>query len=461
MENNQKDHCQPDQEKRLYMNYNEEYDGTEIDIVDILMIFWSKKFLIAAFVIIFALCGFGYTTLMKPYYESRTTLLFMPPVPAEMSAEMRKDPAQPQSSTSSLLPPDIYLTLATADDLLYDTINIVYGAETSGDISIPTPTGLREKMEVELNKSSEKTGATSEKLTLSVKIKDSVPERAVELLTTWGKLFIQRNSDLFTDRAGTSFTYIKDSMLSVKNDLDKTQSTLLEYQKKNPLKILSSKLETTSVIYGKAMEQYNEEMLKIAPLESRIKATRKLLSLEPEKLSLSKGMSTEAVWNFLARELTPEELKQLKNMNIDDEILNAQNSTLKAKLYSDELELATLKASTAELRKRIDSLRKDSEMTEARIAEISNQIHKMATERDILRKSYLLLADEYQVSKVANVEANDTVRIIEKPVLATEPASQGKLKILLLASLLGLFMGVTVAFLVHAVQSKKEKTAAE
>ena len=43
------------------MNYNEEYDGTEIDIVDILMIFWSKKFLIAAFVIIFALCGFGYT----------------------------------------------------------------------------------------------------------------------------------------------------------------------------------------------------------------------------------------------------------------------------------------------------------------------------------------------------------------------------------------------------------------
>ncbi len=206
MENNQKDPCQPDQEKRLYMNYNEEYDGTEIDIVDILMIFWSKKFLIAAFVIIFALCGFGYTTLMKPYYESRTTLLFMPPVPAEMSAEMRKDPAQPQSSTSSLLPPDIYLTLATADDLLYDTINIVYGAETSGDISIPTPTGLREKMEVELNKSSEKTGATSEKLTLSVKIKDSVPERAVELLTTWGKLFIQRNSDLFTDRAGTSFT---------------------------------------------------------------------------------------------------------------------------------------------------------------------------------------------------------------------------------------------------------------
>lgn len=461
MENNQKDSCQPDQKKRLYMNYNEEYDGTEIDIVDILMIFWSKKFLIAAFVIIFALCGFGYTTLMKPYYESRTTLLFMPPVPAEMSAEMRKDKDSSQGNSSPLFPPDVYLSLATADDLLYDTIKAVYNPKNEENVSVPTPESLRLNMKVELNKSSENTGANSEKLTLTVKMKDVEPERSVELLNVWGKLFIDRNSALFMDRAGTSYAYIKESMSSVKSDLDKTESSLLAYQRKSPLKVLESKLNTMNIIYGKTLEQYNEEILKIAPLDARIKATRKLLAIEPEKLFLSKGMTTEAVWNFLAKELTPEELKQLKNMNIDDEILNVQNSTLKTKLYSDELELATLKVSTAELRKRIDSVRKDSEMTEARIAEITSQTEILKTERDTLKKSYLVLADEYQVSKVANVEANDTVRIIEKPVLAAEPAGQGKLKILLLASLLGLFMGVTVAFLVHAVQSKKEKTAAE
>ena len=459
MENNQKDPCQPDQEKRLYMNYNEEYDGTEIDIVDILMIFWSKKFLIAAFVIIFALCGFGYTTLMKPYYESRTTLLFMPPVPAEMSAEMRKD--SPQVNSSPLFPPDVYLSLATADDLLYDTIKAVYNPKNQENVSVPTPDSLRRNMKVELNKSSEKAGATSEKLTLTVTMKDGEPERSVELLTVWGKLFIDRNSALFMDRAATSYTYIKESMSSVKSDLDKTESSLLNFQRKSPLKVLESKLITMNIIYGEILEQYNSEMLKIVPLEARIKATRKLLAIEPEKLSLSKGMTTEAVWNLLAKELTPEELKQLKNMNINDEIINEQYSRLKANLHYDELELATLKASTSELKKRIDTVRKESEMTEARIAEITSQTEILKTERDTLKKSYLVLADEYQVSKVANVEANDTVRIIEKPVLAAEPAGQGKLKILLLASLLGLFMGVTVAFLVHAVQSKKEKTAAE
>lgn len=466
MENNQKDHCQPDQEKRLYMNYNEEYDATEIDIVDILMIFWSKKFLIAAFVIIFALCGFGYTTLMKPYYESRTTLLFMPPVPAEMSAEMRKD--SPQVNSSPLFPPDVYLSLATADDLLYDTIKTVYNPKNQENVSVPTPESLRLNMKVELNKSSENTGANSEKLTLTVKIltltvkmKDVEPERSVELLNVWGKLFIDRNSALFMDRAGTSYAYIKESMSSVKRDLDKTESSLLAYQRKSPLKVLESKLNTMNIIYGKTLQQYNEVILQIAPLEARIKTTRKLLLTEPEKLTLSKGMTTEAVWDSLAKELSPEELKDLKNMNIDDEILNVQNTNLKSTLYSDELQLATLKTSAAELKKRLDSIRKESEMTEARIAEITSQTEILKTERDTLKKSYLVLADEYQVSKVANVEANDTVRIIEKPVLAAEPAGQGKLKILLLASLLGLFMGVTVAFLVHAVQSKKEKTAAE
>lgn len=87
---NKKTPCPPNDEKRLYMDYNEDYDADEIDIVDILMIFWSKKYLILASIFIFILAGLAYTTIMvNPYYESRTTLLFMPPVPTEMSAEMR------------------------------------------------------------------------------------------------------------------------------------------------------------------------------------------------------------------------------------------------------------------------------------------------------------------------------------------------------------------------------------
>lgn len=459
MENDKMTPCPSEQERRLYMNYGEQYEGDEIDIVDILMIFWTKKFLILAFVLLFSLAGFAYVKMMEPYYESRTTLLFMPPVPAEMSAEMRKD--SPQGNTSPLFPPDVYLSLATADDLLYDTIKSVFNPKNEENVSMPTPEKLRGKMKVELNKSSEKSGAASEKLTLTVTMKDAVPERALELLTVWGKLFIDKNSALFMDRAGTSYTYIRDSMSSLKGDLDNAENSLLSYQKTNPLQVLEAKLKTLNILYGEIMEQYNNETLKIAPLEARIKAIKKLLSAEPEKLSLSKGMSTEAVWNFLAKELSPEELKQLKSMNIDDEVLNEHNTRLKSNLYYDELELATLKAFIADAKKRIDSIRKESEMTEAKIAEITSQTDRLKIERDTLKKSYLVLADEYQASKVANVEANDTVRIIEKPILPAEPASQGKLKILLLASLLGLFTGITVAFLVHAVQSKKGKTATE
>ncbi|NLV81778.1 MAG: hypothetical protein GXZ18_02055 [Synergistaceae bacterium] len=457
MENDQKDHYPLDQDKRLYMNYNGEYDDNEIDIVDILMIFWSKKFLIAAFVVVFALVALGYTTLMKPSYESRTTLLFMPPVPAEMSAEMRKD--SPQLNSSPLFPPDVYLSLATADDLLHDTIKAVYNEKSLSTYQVPTPENLRENMKVELNKSSEKADSAT-KLTLTVRIKASEPEIAVELLNVWGKLFIQRNSDMFTDRTGASYNYTKDSMVSIKNDLDKAEDSLVLYQKKNPVKVLESKLNSMNTIYANLLSKYDNEMLLLAPLESSIKTTKKFISLEPEKLSLSKGMSTEAVWNHLAKELTPEEIKQLKNMNIDDEILNNQNNVLKSRLYNDEIKLSSLRASTTETRKRIGSIRKECEATEAKIAEIYSKTGRLITERNSLKKSYLLFADEYQVSKVANATANNSVRVIEKPVLATNPTSRGRLKILLLATLLGFFCGTATAFLVHAVQSKKKETAA-
>ena len=81
--------------------WNDEYD--EIDLVDILSSLWKRRLMIAAAAFVCIACALGWLLLTPRMYESRTTLLFLPPLLAEIDSE---------ESRSVVLTPDTYFTLA-------------------------------------------------------------------------------------------------------------------------------------------------------------------------------------------------------------------------------------------------------------------------------------------------------------------------------------------------------------
>ncbi|MCD8162879.1 MAG: hypothetical protein LUE09_05425 [Synergistaceae bacterium] len=57
------------------------------------------------------------------------------------------------------------------------------------------------------------------------------------------------------------------------------------------------------------------------------------------------------------------------------------------------------------------------------------------------------------------MEATDPIKIVEKPIQSRKPVSRGGLKILCLAGLLGLFMGITASLLMEMISRKREQEA--
>lgn len=116
-------------------------DDSEIDLVDIIDSLWKHKKLIAAFIAVCLICASAYLTVTPRSYESRATLLFLPPIPSEIGTEGRG---------VVMLTPGTYITLATAEDLLNDVINRAYADEKTEDR--PTTDDMRRKMKVQLDR---------------------------------------------------------------------------------------------------------------------------------------------------------------------------------------------------------------------------------------------------------------------------------------------------------------------
>lgn len=223
--------------------------------------------------------------------------------------------------------------------------------------------------------------------------------------------------------------------------------------------MLKAQLQTTENLYSEFLSQYNKDVVALPSLVAKAKAAEKLLSLESETKSLSKGMSKEALWNFLSKSLSDSELKSLRELNIEEELLNNQYSYLKTVLANTQLKISSLNASIKDLKAKTSSLKKEHAAMYAKLLGMETEVARLQREKTMLQESYVDLSKKYQLLRITTVEVTDPIKIVEKPILSRKPVSRGGLKILCLAGLLGLFMGITASLLMEMISRKREQEA--
>ena len=298
-----------------------------------------------------------------------------------------------------------------------------------------------------------------DQMAMSVSFRAREPEEAMKVLTLWTELFIKRNAQLFVDRTGSSFEFLGKSVETVQKDLEATENSLLAYQKENTIPLMKVRLAALEQTYSGLLAQYNEKSAALPPLEAEEKAAAKLLAKEPETKALSRGMSREALWNFVSSSEAGAAKQNPAALNVSDEIQNSLYQQLKERRSGAEIRIASLRASIKDLRARIDKTQKEYAALNARILAAETEVARLQRERATLQESYAALSKQYQRSRVATVEATDPIKIVEKPIVPREPVSRGGLKILCLAGLLGLFIGTTAA-LVAEMFAKRAETKA-
>ena len=152
-------------------------DNDEIDLKQLLELFWNKKVLILIVVLIAVIMGYIYTSfLVKPKYTSSTTLIL----------------AQRNSADST---GTITSTDVTLNDKLIDTYKEI---ATSNSVvrTVVSNLGLASTKEAELKKEVNVTAVNVTQI-LKISVTDSNADMATKIANEMGQLFSKRIADIY------------------------------------------------------------------------------------------------------------------------------------------------------------------------------------------------------------------------------------------------------------------------
>ena len=81
----------------------------------------------------------------------------------------------------------------------------------------------------------------------------------------------------------------------------------------------------------------------------------------------------------------------------------------------------------------------------------------MDREINILRDGYASLATKLQETRIAKAETAEPIRVVEAPVVPERPIGPNKKMNVAVAGVLGLFVGVLLAFFAHYLESSSDE----
>jgi len=86
---------------------------------------------------------------------------------------------------------------------------------------------------------------------------------------------------------------------------------------------------------------------------------------------------------------------------------------------------------------------------------------RLELEIALQEETYRRVGTKLQEARLARAEAAEPIRLVERPVLPTQPIGPRKTMNVAVAGVLGLFLGILLAFVANAIKSRETGAAVE
>lgn len=409
----------------------------EVDLRDYLHVLWQEKWVVIATFIAAVVAALGVSYSLPKKYQTEIGLLILPPLSKEVGGEI----------TGTVFSPQTYKSLALANDLIQAAIDAVYPKRER-----PSLEAVKGGIRVEVEQTTAKDFPGRFPLHLRVTFTGTDPVKLKELAETWAKEFKARNAELFMSRTAQSYDYIKQNFDQVDRELRAKEEERKAYEQEHPLEILQSEVGNLRVIYAKYLTESADRKQALAQARARLEALRSALSQEPQVIVLQRGLSRESLTEFLSQRLSPEELGALPDIRIEDQVLNSAYIILRTEVAQAQAEVNALEGELTFLEAELERVLETLQEKQTELIEVENTLARMDREIQVLTNSYQSLAAKLQEARIAQAETSEPIRVVETPVVPNRPIGPNKKMNVVVAGVLGLFLGILLAFFIHYIQ---------
>ncbi len=414
-----------------------EIQEEEIDLREYINVLLKRKgviiliFLIA--VITTALLSFF---ILKPVYEASTILMISKP---KYQVEL-----EPKIQTQ--FTPEV--SLATYESLIKDR-EIEEKLIKKLNLDQPpyefTPDSLQEMITIESLKNTN---------LIKLNLQADEPKLAKDIANVWAGLFVEKNKDLNLQESKEAQGFIEEQLNISDQNLSKIEEEIREFNETNKIEIFENEIK------GKAAKVLNYELrvadAKLSLEKERAKKKQFIveLSAQDKILKLNKSIVDDQFFHQLVSNIIKDNLGSINLAYVSEEI-NPIYYNFAQQLISTEVSISSLQAEENQLIKNINDLNLELETLRKELAQEKLTQSRLEREYNTAKGVYSVLSQKNEEVKIAVATESGLVKIASLAYEPEYPIKPNKKLNILIAGVLGLFVGIFVAFFLEFWQKGK------
>lgn len=291
---------------------------------------------------------------------------------------------------------------------------------------------------------------------IRVKVKNTDPELAAKIANSVAVNFTNFITDLSKKQAGKSLEYIENQLKIEEENLNKA---LLAYQEflKQPRGVSELQSEQTSKIA--LLTLYKEELaqqdIEISATQKALQEAQRLLQ-KTEKYIVTKKSITDdpLLFNYVEQEKDAS-VRETMKIKMESEEINPVYFSLQQTISESQIKLSQLQATKEQLNAAIAKIQKELEQIQVELANKQHQDDILSRQVSTAQKTYNALIDKYEESRLTESSkiGESAVVISSRAIPPVNPVSPNKMLNLAIAGVLGIMLGVFIAFFKEYWQS--------
>ncbi len=284
------------------------------------------------------------------------------------------------------------------------------------------------------------------------------PKFTQDIINTWATLFVEKNKRLYFDEVKKAKIGVEDRLKSAEQDLFKIEEKVIKINKTSNVKMIEYE-----VMYKvEKMLSYESRLIDIQlSLEKENAKKEQIVTAinEQEKvLKLNKLIVDDQFFQQLLSNITDDNL-EIDNLTYISEEINPIYYNLAQQLTSTNILVNSLKAEENQLKKNFNDFNISLEALKEALREESTEreliLSQLNREYSAKEKVYINLYEKAEELRLTETIESDLLKIASLAYEPREPIKPNKKLNVLIAGVLGLFVGIFAAFFLEFWQKGK------
>jgi polysaccharide biosynthesis transport protein len=289
---------------------------------------------------------------------------------------------------------------------------------------------------------------------IKINLQAENPKLTKDIINTWATLFVEKNKKLYFEEVKKAKTDVEEKLKLTEKDFFEIEEKMIEFNETGYVKTIEDEIEYKATKILSFKSRLIDIQLSLEK-ESAEKEQVSAALIEQDKiLKLNKSIVDDQFFQQLISNITDANLK-IANLTYVSEVANPIYYNLAQQLISTNISINSLIAEENQLEKNINNFNVSiedlkKELTEKKL--ILSQLNREYSAKEKVYNIFYKQAEEILLTETAEADLLKITSLAYEPRVPIKPNK--KLNILI-AGVLGLFVGIFVAFFLEFWQKGK------